>query len=506
MDAHFLKNVYVVLSVKIYAMLGQARKNFRRKITNISAILPLMFLVYGTPAFAGNYYVSIKGSDQGKGTQSSPWRSVNKALSTVPADQQNTIRVGAGTFDLGGKVSVPSGVNLVGSGVGTTTILGELNLIKAKNLSIRGIKFSGKNYQYKMGILVRKSDGLELHNLEFNAYADQAINIERVSDSKIENIIITDSSYNKRVQGGGGRQTSAISMGNLTNFEFNNIKIDTRKRGGQGIGSTNDAWSPDKPWESPPGILTNVKFSNLDIKVDQWNAWGSGWTPQMALELWHHTCNNCEIANSSFNSTVSLATDNSTRIHVHHNLWYGPNNPFYACEVNSDNTEFNNNYIRGGTYPLAMFGKEGKNNLNVHHNIFEKTGTPILVGNFRGKMNNFKFVNNTVYINSATRLFNFEQGETPNQQIRNNIFYSSVGNIGNLLGASVGVDNNVFFNIKPVGSRAKTFDPKFRLSGSLPSSYYRPNSGSQAINFGAIQEGSPSSRVRRSSTGTGQER
>ncbi|MBD2777381.1 DUF1565 domain-containing protein [Iningainema tapete] len=462
-------------------------RNYQGK-TKIRAILTLMILVHATPAFATNYYVSTQGSDKGNGTQSSPWRSLKKALSSVKRDQGHTIRIGKGTFDLGEIVYVPSGVNLVGSGVGSTTLMGEVRIIKAKNISISGMKFNGKNYQYKVGILMRKSNQIRLNNLSINGYGDQAMNIGEIANSKINNITITDSSYNKYVQGGGGKQTSALQMGNLTNFEFSNIKIDTRKRGGAGITSLNDAWDQNKPWVGPPSILKNVKFSNLDIKVDKLNAWANGSTPQMALEIWHSTCHNCEISNSKFNSTLSLVTENSTRIRVHHNVWNGPDNPFYACEVSSDNIEFDHNYIRGGMYPLAMFEKEGtRNNLNVHHNIFENTKPGgALVGHFLGKMNNFKFINNTVNINLAKPLFYFEKGEVSNQIIRNNIFYSSIGKLGNLLGTSTGVDNNLFFNIQPVGSRAMTFDPKLTLSGSVPSLYYKPRSGSRAVNLGAI--------------------
>jgi hypothetical protein len=467
-------------------------RNCKGKNTFILGILPLTFVLSGcfAPVLAADYYVDIKGSDQGQGTQASPWRTVNKALASVPPDQGNTIRVGRGTFDLGGKVSVPSGVNLVGAGIDATTIKGEIWLIGVRNLSISGITFNGKNYAYELGMYIRDGSRLLIHDLVFNAYTKKAIDIERVSNGQIYNITITDSSYNKRIPGGGGKQSHAIDLGNLTNFDFHNLNIDTRKRGGQGIGTVSDAWPKNRPSAGKAGVLRNVRFYNLDIKVDQWNAWANGWTPQMALELWHHNCYNCKIYNSNFNSTVSLSSPpniKSTSIQVHNNLWYGPNNPFYACEVASDNIEFDHNYIRGGYYPIAMFGNKYKN-LNVHHNIFENTKSPALLVNFHNKVENFKFINNTVYIaNYKDPLFFFAKGEAANQQIRNNIFYNSVGKVNNLFGASVGLDNNLFFNVKPMGSGAMLFNPQLTLSGNLPSPYYMPKSGSRVINIGAIQ-------------------
>ncbi|MBD2388125.1 hypothetical protein [Cylindrospermum sp. FACHB-282] len=480
-------------------------RNDQRGTTTILGIFSLILALSGcfTPAAASVYYVEAKGSDQGQGTQSSPWRTVNKALRSVPPDQGHTIRVGHGSFDLGGKVSVPSGINLIGSGVGLTIIRGEIQLIGVKNLTISDIKFNGKNHTYELGMYIRDANSLLIHNLAFNAYTKTAINIERVADSKINNIDITDSTYNNRIVGGGGKQSYAIGLGNLTNVDFHDINIDTTNRGGQGIHTINDAWPKDKPWSGKPTVLKNIKLYNLDIKVDKWNAWGNGWTPQMALELWHYNCYNCEIFNSTFNSTVSLSsfpTEQPTTIRVHHNLWYGPKNSFYACEVASNNIEFDHNYIRGGSYPIALFGSNYQN-INVHHNIFENTKSPTLVGHFKGQINNFQFVNNTVYINeSKDPLFRFIKGERANQRIRNNIFYNSSGKMNNLLGASVGIENNLFVNIRPVGSHAMSFNPKFRFEGSLPSPYYMPKQDSRVVNLGAILSGTTVWSVGKNST------
>ncbi len=441
------------------------------------------------------YYVDIKGSDKGKGTRSSPWRTLKKAFASVPPDKGYTIQVGSGTFDLDEKLSVPSGINLVGSGVDSTTIKGEVQLLKVKNLSISRMKFDGDNLTYKLGMNILDANKLNIHDLAFTSYTDTAFDMERVSGANIYNITITDSTYNNRIVGGGGKQSHAFGIGNITNVDLHDINIDTRKRGGEGMRTISEDWV-GKPSGSKrkTGILKNVKFYNLDIKVDKWNAWAGGYTPQMALELWNHNCYNCEIYNSTFNSTLSLASpeqDRSTNVHAHHNLWYGPDQPFYACEVSSNNIEFDHNFIRGGAYPIASFGID-YNGLNVHHNIFEKTGGPTLLVHFRTKRDNFKFNNNTVYIDDSNKpLFDLDKGEGKNQEVRNNIFYKPSSEVINSLGTSVGVANNIFFNIKPAGSKVIKLDPKFKLSGALPSPYYMPNNGNKAANFGAIKAGEP---------------
>ncbi|MBW4614817.1 MAG: S-layer homology domain-containing protein [Desmonostoc vinosum HA7617-LM4] len=440
-----------------------------------------------------DYYVSSNGSDNGRGTKSSPWRTLNKALTSVPAGRQVTIGIGPGTFDLGGKVSVPSGVKLVGSGIDATTIMGEMRLVKVNDVTISKLQLNGNKYKYSTALFIRDAKRLNIENVAFNKYESQAIEMERISDSEFAYLDIFDCTFNKRKAGGGGTQSRAIDLGNLTNVNIHNVTINTLTRGGQGIGSNTDKWKAGIRGPGTDGIFRNVKLYNLDIKVDAWNAWQNGWTPQMALELYSHKCYGCEVYNSTFNSTVSLAvqpTKEPVSIRVHHNLWYG-NNPYYACEVTTDNIEFDHNYIRGGSYSISSFGNKYRN-LNVHHNVFEKTKGPFLIGILNDKRENFKFTNNTIYISDKkSPLFRFKNGQAPNQQISNNIFYSP-NKINNSLGISIGLENNLFYNIKPGGDRPITVDPQLRLSGSVPSPYYMPKNGSPAdsLNLGAIQPGS----------------
>jgi hypothetical protein len=467
-------------------------QSFSSPTQKICLTLSCISLVWGcaTPTNAAEYYVNINGSDNGNGSKLSPWKTVNKALNSVPPNQGHIIKIGGGTFEIGKQVSVPSGIKLLGSGIDKTTILGELKLEQVKNITVGNIKLSGKKYNYELGLYIRDAENLLIRDLVFNAYANTAIDVQRVTNGHIYNINITDSSYNQRKNGQGNQQTYAIAIADLTNFAFHDISIDTRKRGGAGIKTVKDSWPKKQPWTAKPTILKNVRFYNLDIKVDKWNAWGNGWTPQIAIELWHQQCYECEIYNSTFNSTVSLAaiyTSDKTKIRVHHNLWESPDNPFYACEVASDNIEFHHNHIRGGTYPIALFGAKYKN-LNVHHNLFENTNGPVLIGLFGGKMENFKFINNTVIINNSKNpLFRFKHKSAVQPQIRNNIFYNSSGKINQNLGISSNdLENNLFFNILAVGNRAMNFDPKFTLTGNKPFPYYLPQKLRKAVNLGAI--------------------
>jgi hypothetical protein len=433
-----------------------------RKDTVIKVIEGILLLGFFSAisipsASAKVYYVDIKGSDQGQGTKDSPWRTLNKALKSVNADQDHTIQIGSGSFDLGGKVTVPSGIKIIGSGIYATTIQGELRLLGGRNISLSKMQLNGKQYQYGTAVYIRDANQINLRDIAFRQYQAHAINIERSNDGELENLTIFDCTFNNRVPDKHSQQSAAIVLGNLTNVSFQNISINTLTRGGQGIGSMSDAWKPQgNSWVGPDSILKNVKFANLNIQVDKWNAWWNGWTPQMALELFKHKCYECEIYNSIFNGTVSLASiptsqpDHQTRIHVHHNFWYGQNKPFYACEVSANNIEFNHNYIRGGFYPIASFGNKYRN-LHVHNNIFEQTQGPVLVGLFEQKRENFQFINNIIYVShSKYPLFLFKKGEAENQKIHNNSFYNLTENFQNLqLGITVGLNKNFFLKFNP---------------------------------------------------------
>jgi hypothetical protein len=470
--------------------------------TGLLVLLPLvliLLLVNGPAVGALTYYVAANGSDQAAGTQRSPWRTVNHALKTIPPDRAHRLKIGPGTFDLGGEVAVPSGLTV--SGTGPTTILqGGLTIQRTKQVTISNLKLEGKQSTYKSALYVRDAERIRLHDLVIQGYQRQALSMQRVKRGKVYNATITDSSYNRRKAGGGGTHTAAITMGNLTDVDFHDLVIDTRGRGGQGISSSDDGWNSTTPWTSPSAQLTRVRFYNLDIKVDEWNSWGNGWTPQITIELWHQTCNGCEIFNSTFNSLVSLVTDNSSRVHVHHNVWDGPQNPFYACEIGSNNLEFDHNYIRNGIYPIAEFSQDGKvHDVKIHHNVFENTQSPTLVGHFLSPIQRLQFFNNTVYVTTDGPLFYFERGEAADQEIRDNIFYGVSAKLQNPLNAKVGVNNNVFFNIKSAGAKTMTFDPQLQRSGQQPAVYFRARHP-RARNLGAVKSGQADWKVGKNAT------
>lgn len=70
------------------------------------------------------YYVSTTGNDASNGSQSTPWKTLNKAFSSVISG--DTIHVNAGTYTQATTLNLPVGVNLEGDGKDLTIIKGTM--------------------------------------------------------------------------------------------------------------------------------------------------------------------------------------------------------------------------------------------------------------------------------------------------------------------------------------------------------------------------------------------
>ena len=165
-------------------------------------------------AFATDYYVATNGNDANAGNQANPWRTLTKACASVGANQNHTIRLAAGTFSEADIVTIPSGVNVVGAGSGSTIVKvnksfdpGAINphsqtyseqfviQMRGSNQTVSGFALDGQNtcwggifarymtktvfddlfiYNFRYcGLWVPESYGVEIKNCQFkdNAYA-----------------------------------------------------------------------------------------------------------------------------------------------------------------------------------------------------------------------------------------------------------------------------------------------------------------------------------------------
>lgn len=220
------------------------------------------------------------------------------------------------------------------------------------------------------------------------------------------------------------------------------MDIDTRARGGTGIGSGCDAWGEDAI--DRKSAITNVKINHCRMLVDKHHGWttDSGATvSQVTIEFWNTDLDNLEIGNNELDGVCSIMSE-SGKARIHHTLF---DHCGYTIEMMQPNLEFDHNYIRGGGYALANFGKDSTfPNLNVHHNVF-----------ITGKGSGF----------NVTR----------------------------------GVDNNWFEGTKPAGTNVRMGKTPLNLSGAKPFPYYAPRKGSPLINAGIPIPGLTNDRKGKSS-------
>src|SRR5688500_11060767 len=81
----------------------------------------LLFL--SRDAIGATYYVDLAGIDaSGDGSADKPWRTLLYAASRVPANQGHIIKLSAGTFVENGRVDLPLGVSIEGSGKDVTIL------------------------------------------------------------------------------------------------------------------------------------------------------------------------------------------------------------------------------------------------------------------------------------------------------------------------------------------------------------------------------------------------
>src|ERR1044071_4137675 len=60
------------------------------------------------------YYVSTTGNNSNNGSSTSPWKTLQYAVTKVPANAGVTIKLAAGTYVENGRIDVPPGVNIEG--------------------------------------------------------------------------------------------------------------------------------------------------------------------------------------------------------------------------------------------------------------------------------------------------------------------------------------------------------------------------------------------------------
>ncbi|WNR45409.1 discoidin domain-containing protein [Paenibacillus roseipurpureus] len=474
-----------------------------------------------------DYYVSTTGSDSPgtSGLSGSPWLTLANACSRVPASNGttiNTIHVLAGTFTESSVCNLNAGVNLVGAGVGQTTIKSTIThnfqgspwnwdqnkflirAINSSNIIISDFKLDGlinsTPTRAHAGIMVHNGSNVTIRDVEISNFDYTGIYASALTYSTVYNAKLTDSGLADSIGSSG-----SIKLGDISDSSLHDMIIrDTR--GGDGIDTYKYGWTSSN--NSTPVMLTNVNFYNLDINVRQDGAWGDNQSG-ITIELWKSNLSNVQIYNNLFNDSLSIphATYSNGVPTVTAKVF---NNQFiadhvsgskytYAIEAGADNMQIYNNYFKNGIYPISSFNSsQAVSGHSVHHNIFDAIENNT-VFNYPGLQNstlnnNIVIVSSNLQSNSLSNfsLFYTKYNTSQNVDITDNILINenSIYNDSNpivvdgtaTLGANFNVNNNLFYRWKQGGTNSFEMDPY--LSNASPNKDYRLRYDSLALALG----------------------
>jgi hypothetical protein len=487
-------------------------------------VLMIFFQVTAIRALSDDFFISTNGSDSnGNGTQSKPWKTLEFAVTKVPANEGHTIKISDGVF-VERRVMVPPGVNIAGAGRDRTIIKADpsfyhhpadpgyshekflLDLssdaIATGNQSVKDLTIDGDEKKLHGGILVKNRTNILLKRIKVQSTNFTGIWLWEVKDSRVSEMIINNCAW-----GSAGWSSGAIDVANLERVELDNIQVDENFGNGIKALGTN-------------GPMHYVKIHDSNISVapfGQWKTDSGADAPNIAVEFWNVDLLGCEFYNNYVDNIISLVMDKEEwrtpkglqTIRVYNNIidlenrakGYG-----YALEVSLHDIEIDGNYILRGSHGIVNWdkGETLMSNWAIHHNIFYGIADHYPADIVRAEnsgLHNVKFYNNTIeFVGTRTaNVVALYGGSSENIEIKNNLIINSntaynhypnevlhveKGEVTNIV-----VTNN-FLSNQPIGAvpgkseNNKAGDPRLKKAGKRPLPYYLPNTDSPVIDSG----------------------
>lgn len=395
------------------------------------------------------YYVSTTGNDENPGTLTSPWRTIQKAVTTVTPGC--IVNIMGGTYYEEIKVTVSGTADkyiviknyndeeVIISGDNKPREL--MNLNGVSYIKVKGLTFADCLGSYSVGIKISTTSDEASHHIEIesntirNLYANATatvyppnvyaggITVAGYLDSKaIHDIIIRENTVKDCRTG----WTEAISVtGNVDGFL----------------------------------ITKNVVTNTGNIGIDASGHWGISKNP--ATDFARNGViseNHVSYCKSPVEGGAGIYLDGSSNILVEKNISH---NNVYGITVGCEraNNFVTNNIIR--------------NNICYHNEGF---GIGLMGWSPEGRIiKNCQVVNNTTFGNAKDRLGEIAIYSTENTTIKNNIFYSTHAN-SNLLYVD---DSHLNLDMNFNHYYSSSSDVKFYWKGSIFSTFeqYKQNTG-----------------------------
>jgi hypothetical protein len=295
--------------------------------------LPLVSTSPTSNSESGDYFVSTSGNDNNPGTQSQPWRTIQKAANTLVAGKTVFIMPGTYKEKFAPKNSGSSGayitytaepgtVILDGSGLSMSTdaagdglvqILGK-SYIKVQNLSLKNASVNGVNISdnssgvrskyieitsltiqncTKVGIRARNSDNLLINDNKINHILySSGIGIWRSTNVIVDFNTITNAHYYHECQ---GAHDEALTISNTRNFEVSNNTLDNTEAPPSGFCDWSEKLGIDVKESSQNGLVHHNTVRNMNaggIYVDGWKAGSNGTESLNNIDIYNNRVSN----------------------------------------------------------------------------------------------------------------------------------------------------------------------------------------------------------------------
>ena len=441
------------------------------------------------PPSSNVYYVAPSGSDSANGSQASPWRTLAKACTAVPAG--SSIVVAAGTYVETATCNLKSGVNLDGAGIDQTVIRGSMDTLvliqgttagqTVSDLTLDGQSRTTANYGLK-ALDTTALKVLRVKALGFKGpsnYSGGNLHFQGGTDLELAFSEIRNGGGS-----GGAYCSGALGLGDLTRAKIHDNVVSTDQ--GYAVKGTGSFIRDSEIW--------NNAFDALSSSCSSWNT--------LTVELFNTDPLNTRIHNNHFNGVLSITDTGSAgalssgyRYRIDHNVFQlTQTDQFYGIELDMHSTEIDHNYFDfrvKGVYAIFNTTSQVKAGNKIHHNVFDGKAGPTLIAHITAGVNGWEFTNNTAIGRQSTwRDGYFSLGPGGPISLQDNIFLSTVA-IGDKLGIGLNaatIDHNSFYNIASKGTNAVGGNPSLSLSGDFPAAYL-PIPGSPAAGLGAFADG-----------------
>ena len=480
----------------------------------------LSFFILSNCTANKTFYVDINGSDStGDGSVESPWRTIQYAVTKIPADENCNLKLSAGIFEESVYLTIPSGVNVQGEGQNLTVLKSHpslhskdsswqadkflLNLSgSGGNQTVRDLTIDGNSKGLYGGIMVRGRSNIIIQRVGIHSCHFTGIWLWDAIDCRVTELTLENNTW-----GSGSGSSGSIMLTGGKGIEIDHLKINEE------LGQALDVVA---------GKLIDLKLHDNYFSVSpkgNWTLPSGQIPPNICVEMFNADLTNVEIYNNYFDNSLSMANSLSERtglrtVHVYNNVFdlqKRANGEGYGIELSINDVEIAHNYFLGGKSGIVNWEKEGsppRRGWKIHHNVFYGMGSryPSGVINFyKSGIDGASIYNNTVEMIGASTISFIEintGGVAKNMKIENNLIINSNSsydhfpnkfiNIINATMQNVSVKNNFLENLEFDTLNNLQFFNNYigssdiQKSGSRPRPYYTPKQDSPLVDAGLI--------------------